>query len=67
MSTHGKLRSLVAYVRILLLGMFLAGGALLGMPLRPQEIEAHMQSMANAEMVQILEEENQASGDPPPM
>ena len=50
---------------ILLLGMFLASGALLGMPLRPQEIEEHMQMMANAEMVQILEEENRTSGEPP--
>ena len=65
MSTHGKLRSLVVYIRILLLGIFLSGGVLLGMPICSQEIEEHMRSMADAEVVQVLEEENQPSGEPP--
>ena len=62
MTIHGRL---VAYLRVLLLGMFLVGGSLIGMPCRPEEIEKHMRSMSEAEVVQILEDESQASGEPP--
>jgi hypothetical protein len=45
--------------------MFLVGGALVGMPIRPEEIEAHMRNMIEAEIVQILEDETRPAGDPP--
>ncbi len=50
--------------RALCIGAFLIGGALGGMPIRPEEIEEHMRSMSKAKIVQLLENE-QPSGDPP--
>lgn len=50
--------------RALCIGVFLIGGALGGMPIRPEEIEEHMRIMSQAKLVQILENE-QASGGPP--
>ena len=40
-------------------------GALGAAPIPPEEIEKHMQSMGNAEIVQILERKQQPPGDPP--
>jgi hypothetical protein len=51
-------------VRTLLLGVFLIGGALGGMPFRPEEIEDQMQNMSEPELVQILEDESRSEGDP---
>lgn len=51
--------------RALCLGVFLAGSALGGMPIRPEEIEEHMSMMSKAKIVQILEQERIPSGDPP--
>jgi hypothetical protein len=51
--------------RALIVGVFLIGGALGGMPIRPEEIEEHMRSGSKAEAVQLLENEQQPSGDPP--
>lgn len=50
--------------RALCVGAFLIGGALGGMPIRPEEIEEHLRSSAQAKLVQILEN-NQPSGEPP--
>jgi len=69
---HGARRPLLARVRGLLgrraralcLGALLIGGALSGMPIRPEEIEEQMRSMSKAEIVQLLEND-QSSGDPP--
>jgi hypothetical protein len=51
--------------RALFVGAFLIGGALGGMPIRPEEIEEHMRGMSKAEVVQFLENKHQPSGDPP--
>lgn len=51
--------------RTLLLGLFLMGGALIGMPIKPEEIEEQMRAMSSAKSVQLLEQEQQPSGDPP--
>ncbi len=50
--------------RALCMGAFLMGGALSGMPIRPEEIEELMCGMSQAKIVQLLENE-QPSGDPP--
>lgn len=50
--------------RALCVGVFLLGGALSGMPIRPEEIEEHMRSMCKAKIVQLLEQEQQPPGDP---
>lgn len=42
-----------------------AGVFLLFMPIPPEEIEKHIRSMSNAEIVQILERKQQPPGDPP--
>lgn len=52
--------------RTLLLGVFLVGCAIGGMPIRPDEIEQHMRTMSQAEVVQVLEEGTQFRVDPPP-
>lgn len=36
-----------------------------GVPIPPEEIEQHMQSMSNAKIAQVLEREQQPGGDPP--
>ena len=51
--------------RALAVGVFLLGGALTGMPIRPGEIEEHMRSMSKAKILQLLEHEQEPSGDPP--
>jgi len=51
--------------RALCVGAFLIGGALGGMPIRPEEIEEHMRRISKAKVVQILEQEHRPSGDPP--
>ncbi len=51
--------------RALALGLFLSVGAYCGLPLRPEEIEQQWQSQTKAEVLQVLEEENQPPGDPP--
>jgi hypothetical protein len=51
--------------RALALGVFLMGGALSGMPIRPEEIEEHMRSMSKAKIVQLLEHEQEPPGDLP--
>jgi hypothetical protein len=51
--------------RTLALGVILLAGALSVVPIRPEEIEKHMQSMSKATVVQILERKQQPPGDPP--
>ena len=51
--------------RALCIGVFLIGGALGGMPIRPEEIEEHMRSMSRAKIVQVLENEQQRSSGLP--
>jgi hypothetical protein len=51
--------------RALAVGVFLMGGALSGMPIRPEEIEEHMRSMSKAKIVQLLELEQEPPGDLP--
>jgi hypothetical protein len=65
-SLLAKIRGLLGLrARALFLGVSLGLGALSGMPIRPEEIEKHMRSMSKAEVVQLLENEQQPSGDPP--
>jgi len=49
-------RSRALAVRVFLL--------LSGMPIRPEEVEEHMQCMSKARIVQTLEREQQRPGDP---
>lgn len=51
--------------RALFLGVSLGLGALSGMPISPEEIEKHIRSMSKAEIVQLLENKQRPSGDPP--
>jgi hypothetical protein len=69
-SCHASAKSLLARLR----GPFgrrsraLAAGILLllmPMAIPPEEIEEHIRSMSNAEIVQILERKQQPPGDPP--
>jgi hypothetical protein len=65
-SLLAKIRGLLGLrARALFLGVCLGVGALSGMPIRPEEIEKHMRCMSKAEVVQLLENERQPSGDPP--
>lgn len=51
--------------RAMAVGVLLLGGALGGVPIRPEEIEEHMRSMSKAKIVQLLEHAQEPSGDPP--
>lgn len=51
--------------RALCIGVLLMGSVLGGVPIRPEEIEEHMRAMSRAKIVQLLEHEQQPSGDPP--
>lgn len=51
--------------RTLTASVFLLGGTLSGMPIRPEDIEEHMHSMSKAKIVQVLERKQQPPGDPP--
>jgi len=52
-------------LRPLLLAIFLLGAGVLGVPIRPQEIEEQLGSAARAKAVQVLESEAQDGGEPP--
>lgn len=65
---HAPAKSLLARLR----GLFgrrsralVAGIFLLFMPIPPEEIEKHIRSMSDAEIVQSLERKQQPPGDPP--
>jgi hypothetical protein len=51
-----RLRLLNRRARVLALGIFLAMGALGGMPIRPEEIEEQWRGQSKSEMVQVLED-----------
>ena len=59
-------RFLTRRARALALGLFLIVGAQSGLPIRPQEIEEHLRSQTKAEVLQVLEKENQPPGADPP-
>jgi len=50
--------------RALCVGAFLGGGALMGMPIKPEEIEEHMRDMSRTRIVQIVEREQELPGQP---
>lgn len=65
-SLTARFRGLFGHrTRALCLGACLLGGALSGIPIRPEEIEEHMRSMSRAKIVQVLEHEQQRPSDPP--
>lgn len=65
-SLLARLRALLGRrSRALAVGVFLLGGALSGMPIRPEEIEEQMRSMSEAKIVLILGSEQQPPADPP--
>ena len=60
-----SIRGLRPKLRTMLLGVFLMGAAFGGMPIRPEEIEAHLQSASRSQAVQMLEARSQKGDDPP--
>jgi hypothetical protein len=53
-------------LRALFLGLVLGMGSVMGMPMRPEEIEDLMHAMNQTRVCQIIREEHNDAGAPPP-